>query len=60
MKLLRLLVIFILITPISINAQNATLKIGLLKRTPRGRELTDLSVKHIKGIPRPDIPQLFS
>ncbi len=26
------------------------LKIGLLKRTPRGRELTEAGIKHIKGI----------
>ncbi len=33
------------------------LKIGFLKRTPRGRELTDISIKHIKGASRSDLPQ---
>lgn len=33
------------------------LKIGFLKRTPRGRELTDISIKHMKGASCPDIPQ---
>lgn len=33
------------------------LKIGFLKRTPRGRELTHMSVKHITGNSRPDLPQ---
>ena len=33
------------------------LKIGFLKRTPRGRELTDVSIKHIKGASCPDLPQ---
>ena len=31
------------------------LKIGFLKRTPRGRELTDVSIKHIKGASHPDL-----
>ena len=29
------------------------LKIGFLRRTPRGRELTDLSLRHIKGLSSP-------
>ncbi len=33
------------------------LKIGYLKRTPRGRELTKASIKHIKGAACPDLPQ---
>ncbi|OGX35954.1 MAG: Holliday junction DNA helicase RuvB [Omnitrophica WOR_2 bacterium RIFCSPHIGHO2_02_FULL_52_10] len=33
------------------------LKIGFLKRTPRGRELTDISVKHISGSSRHDLHQ---
>jgi len=33
------------------------LKIVFLKRTPRGRELTDSSIKHITGSSRPDLPQ---
>ena len=33
------------------------LKIGFLKRTPRGRELTDISIKHIKAASCPDSPQ---
>ena len=33
------------------------LKIGFLKRTSRGRELTDISTKHIMSSSCPDIPQ---
>ena len=33
------------------------LKIGFLKRTPRGRELTDISVKHISDPSRHDLHQ---
>lgn len=33
------------------------LKIGFLKRTPRGRELTNISVKHIKDSSCSDLPQ---
>ena len=33
------------------------LKIGFLKRTPRGRELTNNSLKHITGSSRSDVPQ---
>jgi Holliday junction DNA helicase RuvB len=33
------------------------LKIGFLKRTPRGRELTDISIKHIKGGSCSGLPQ---
>jgi len=36
------------------------LKIGFLKRTPRGRELTDSSIKHIKAVSCPDLPQKLS
>src|SRR3989338_5167171 len=31
------------------------LKIGFLKRTPRGRELTEHSIKHITGFSHPDL-----
>ena len=33
------------------------LKIGFLKRTPRGRELTEMSIKHMKAASHPDLPQ---
>jgi len=33
------------------------LKNGFLKRTPRGRELTDIAVKHITGSSFPDLPK---
>lgn len=33
------------------------LKIGFLKRTPRGRELTNTSIKHIEDMSRSDVPQ---
>jgi Holliday junction DNA helicase RuvB len=33
------------------------LKIGYLKRTPRGRELTKDSIKHITDTYRSDLPQ---
>lgn len=35
------------------------LKIGFLKRTPRGRELTSSSKNHIAEISRPDLPQIL-
>lgn len=33
------------------------LKIGFLKRTPRGRELTEISLRHIKGASCADLPR---
>ena len=33
------------------------LKIGFLKRTPRGRELTRIAIQHIKDTASPDLPQ---
>jgi len=35
------------------------LKIGFIRRTPRGRELTEQSIKHISGSSPQDLPQLF-